>query len=116
MESKVCPGLYCIGEVLNIDGLTGGFNFQSCVGCILLIWLQSRIQIHIDMLIAGQPTPVAVVMIVYVSVLVYNSGQVATLQEKISPSLCTDNLDKPIVCACVCVCVCVCVRARARTI
>ena len=29
MESRVCPGLYFAGEVLNIDGLTGGFNFQS---------------------------------------------------------------------------------------
>jgi predicted Rossmann fold flavoprotein len=29
-ESKKCPGLYCIGEALDIDGLTGGFNFQSC--------------------------------------------------------------------------------------
>lgn len=30
MESKRCPGLYLAGEILNIDGLTGGFNFQSC--------------------------------------------------------------------------------------
>ncbi len=29
MESKVCPGLYFAGEILDIDGLTGGFNFQS---------------------------------------------------------------------------------------
>jgi predicted Rossmann fold flavoprotein len=29
MESKVCPGLYFAGEVLDIDGVTGGFNFQS---------------------------------------------------------------------------------------
>lgn len=29
MESKMCPGLYFAGEVLDIDGLTGGFNFQS---------------------------------------------------------------------------------------
>lgn len=29
MESKVCPNLYLAGEVLDIDGLTGGFNFQS---------------------------------------------------------------------------------------
>jgi predicted Rossmann fold flavoprotein len=29
MESKKCPGLYFAGEVLDIDGLTGGFNFQS---------------------------------------------------------------------------------------
>ena len=29
MESKICPGLYFAGEVLDIDALTGGFNFQS---------------------------------------------------------------------------------------
>ena len=29
MESKKCPGLYFAGEVLDIDGVTGGFNFQS---------------------------------------------------------------------------------------
>jgi predicted Rossmann fold flavoprotein len=29
MESKLVPGLYFCGEVLNIDGVTGGFNFQS---------------------------------------------------------------------------------------
>lgn len=29
MESKVCPGLYFAGEILDIDGITGGFNFQS---------------------------------------------------------------------------------------
>jgi len=30
MASRVCPGLYLAGEVLDIDGLTGGFNFQAC--------------------------------------------------------------------------------------
>ena len=30
MESSLCPGLYFTGEVLNIDGITGGFNFQHC--------------------------------------------------------------------------------------
>lgn len=29
MESKFCPGLFFAGEILNIDGVTGGFNFQS---------------------------------------------------------------------------------------
>lgn len=29
MESHVCPGLYFAGEVLDIDGVTGGFNFQN---------------------------------------------------------------------------------------
>ncbi|NJR57754.1 MAG: NAD(P)/FAD-dependent oxidoreductase [Cyanobacteria bacterium CRU_2_1] len=29
MESRKCPGLYFAGEILDIDGVTGGFNFQS---------------------------------------------------------------------------------------
>lgn len=29
MESKVCPNLYFSGEVLDVDGVTGGFNFQN---------------------------------------------------------------------------------------
>ncbi len=28
MESRKCPGLYLTGEMLNVDGITGGFNFQ----------------------------------------------------------------------------------------
>ena len=28
MESRVCPGLYLCGEVLDVDGRVGGFNFQ----------------------------------------------------------------------------------------
>lgn len=29
LESQVCPGLYFAGEVLDIDGITGGYNFQA---------------------------------------------------------------------------------------
>ncbi len=29
MESRCCPGLYFAGEILDIDGITGGFNFQN---------------------------------------------------------------------------------------
>ena len=29
MASRICPGLFLAGEVLDIDGLTGGFNFQA---------------------------------------------------------------------------------------
>lgn len=29
MESRLCPDLYFAGEILDIDGVTGGFNFQS---------------------------------------------------------------------------------------
>ena len=28
-ESLICPGLFIVGELLNIDGVTGGFNFQN---------------------------------------------------------------------------------------
>ncbi len=29
MESRLCPGLFFAGELLDIDGVTGGFNFQA---------------------------------------------------------------------------------------
>ena len=29
MESKLVPGLYLAGEVVDVDGITGGFNFQN---------------------------------------------------------------------------------------
>jgi predicted flavoprotein YhiN len=29
MESRICSGLYFAGEILDIDGVTGGFNFQN---------------------------------------------------------------------------------------
>lgn len=29
LESKITPGLYFAGEILDIDGVTGGFNFQN---------------------------------------------------------------------------------------
>ncbi|MBL4693756.1 aminoacetone oxidase family FAD-binding enzyme, partial [Candidatus Gracilibacteria bacterium] len=28
MESKICPGLYFAGELLDVDGFTGGYNLQ----------------------------------------------------------------------------------------
>ena len=30
MESRCCPGLHVAGELLDVDGVTGGFNFQHC--------------------------------------------------------------------------------------
>ncbi len=30
MESFICKGLYLSGEILDVDGITGGFNFQHC--------------------------------------------------------------------------------------
>ena len=29
MQSKICPNLYFAGEIINVDGVTGGFNFQN---------------------------------------------------------------------------------------
>lgn len=29
MQSKIIPGLFFAGEVINVDGVTGGFNFQN---------------------------------------------------------------------------------------
>ena len=29
MESKVCSGIYFSGEIMDINGITGGFNFQN---------------------------------------------------------------------------------------
>ncbi|MEB3321887.1 MAG: NAD(P)/FAD-dependent oxidoreductase [Synechococcaceae cyanobacterium] len=30
MESRLRPGLHLVGELLDVDGVTGGFNFQHC--------------------------------------------------------------------------------------
>jgi predicted Rossmann fold flavoprotein len=29
MESKINPGLFIVGEITDVDGITGGFNFQN---------------------------------------------------------------------------------------
>jgi predicted flavoprotein YhiN len=36
MGSRVCPGLFLVGEILDIDGRIGGFNFQWAwsSGCV----------------------------------------------------------------------------------
>jgi len=31
MESKIVKGLYIIGEALDIDGKSGGYNLQACM-------------------------------------------------------------------------------------
>lgn len=36
MQSKICPGLYFAGEILDVDGFTGGFNLHSA-------WASSRL-------------------------------------------------------------------------
>ena len=28
MASRICPGLFLVGEMLDVDGRIGGFNFQ----------------------------------------------------------------------------------------
>ncbi len=45
MESRICPGLHFAGEVLDIDGVTGGFNFQAAwtTG-----WLAGRAMAGVD--------------------------------------------------------------------
>jgi predicted Rossmann fold flavoprotein len=30
MESKICPGLFFVGEVIDVDGPCGGYNLQMC--------------------------------------------------------------------------------------
>ena len=30
LQSKICPGIFFSGEVLTVDGVTGGFNFMGC--------------------------------------------------------------------------------------
>jgi predicted Rossmann fold flavoprotein len=29
MESRICPGIFFAGEIMDVDGITGGFNFQQ---------------------------------------------------------------------------------------
>lgn len=42
-EHKRFPGMYFIGEVLDVDGITGGFNFQHCwTGA----WIASQDIVH----------------------------------------------------------------------
>ena len=39
MASRVCPGLYLVGEILDVDGRIGGFNFQWA-------WCTARVAGH----------------------------------------------------------------------
>ena len=39
MESRLCPGLFLCGELLDVDGPIGGFNFQAAFGTGLLAGL-----------------------------------------------------------------------------
>ena len=31
MQSKIAPGLYIIGEALDVDGISGVYNLQACI-------------------------------------------------------------------------------------
>lgn len=44
MESKIVPNLFIAGEILNIDAITGGFNFQACwsEGFLISEFLKSK--------------------------------------------------------------------------
>jgi hypothetical protein len=33
MQSKILPGLYFAGEIMDVDGVTGGFNLQASWAC-----------------------------------------------------------------------------------
>jgi hypothetical protein len=39
LESRICPGLHLAGEVLDIHGITGGFNFQAAW---TTVWIAGR--------------------------------------------------------------------------
>jgi predicted Rossmann fold flavoprotein len=44
MESKIIPGLFFAGELLNVDGVTGGYNFQNAwtTGWIAAIGIRNK--------------------------------------------------------------------------
>lgn len=44
MASRVCPGLFLVGEILDVDGRIGGFNFQWAwsSGCVAAGGLEGR--------------------------------------------------------------------------
>ena len=39
MQSRSCPGLFLVGEILDVDGRLGGFNFQWA-------WSSARLAAH----------------------------------------------------------------------
>lgn len=42
LESKITPGLFFAGEILDIDGITGGFNFQNAWTTGFIAGISSR--------------------------------------------------------------------------
>jgi hypothetical protein len=51
MQSKGIPGLFFCGELLNVDGVTGGFNFYNCwstgyvAGISAALYVQQQLQV-----------------------------------------------------------------------
>jgi hypothetical protein len=45
MESRIVPGLYFAGEVLALDGITGGFNFQAAW---TTAWIAATAMVGVD--------------------------------------------------------------------
>lgn len=46
MQSRIIPGVYFAGEILNIDGVTGGFNFQNAwTTGWLAAWAVGRVEV-----------------------------------------------------------------------
>lgn len=43
MQSRICSNLFFAGEVLDIDGITGGFNFQAAWSTA---WIASKLGMH----------------------------------------------------------------------
>ncbi len=41
MQSKLAPGLYLCGEILDVDGPIGGFNFQAAFATARLAGLHA---------------------------------------------------------------------------
>ena len=41
LESKTCSGLFFAGEILDVDGITGGFNLQAAwtMGYTVGLWI-----------------------------------------------------------------------------
>ncbi len=46
MESRICPGLFFAGEVLNIDGDTGGYNLQAAFSTGFLAGNSARLNLQ----------------------------------------------------------------------
>ncbi len=48
MESRIVPNLHFAGEILDIDGITGGFNFQAAwtTGKLAGEAIAQKIQLH----------------------------------------------------------------------